>query len=81
MRLLSLLRPLLVARRRPLCLLVRLRIVLLWLRSGLVPLSPRPRRLLVVLMRPGRLLGVRSLVLPRLLRASPLLGLDRKSVV
>ena len=75
MRLRALLRPLLVARRRPLCRLVRLRIVLLWPRSRLVPLSPRPRRLLVVLMRPGRLLGVRSLVLPRLLRVSPLLGL------
>ena len=75
MRLLALPGLLLGLRRRPLCRLVRLRIVLLWLRSGRGLLRFLPRRLLVVPMRPGRLLGVRSLVLPGLLRASPLLGL------
>ena len=72
MRLLALPGLLLGLRRRPLCLLVRLRIVLVWLRSGRGLRRPLPRRLLVVLMRPGRLLVVRSLVLPGLLRASRL---------
>ena len=72
MRLLVLPGLLLVVRRGLLCRLVRLRIALVWLRSGRGLLRFLPRRLLVVLVRPGRLLGVLSLVLLGLLRASRL---------
>ena len=71
-RLLALPGLLLVARRRLLCRLVRLRIVLVWLRSGRGLQGTLPRRLLVVPSRRGWLLGVRSLVLPGLLRVSRL---------
>src|SRR5699024_1321664 len=60
----------LVVRRRPPCRLVRLRIVLLWPRSGRGPLKLLPRRLPVVPSRRGSLLAVRSLALLGLLRVS-----------